>query len=386
MAMGSTTKDVGGLFRVFLGLGATSFGGPVAHLALFRKEFVARRGWVTEEAFASLVALCQTLPGPSSSQVALLVGKLRGGWAGAFAAWLGFTLPGALVMGVLGAVQVGAGDHAGWVHGLQVFAVAVVALAAWGMARALAPDAKRRTLSIIAALACWMPGGGAGQLLALGLGAIGGLALGARHGNGEERPVEHVRAGAICLGLFAALLALSLWGIGRGGLAGLAAGAFRSGALVFGGGHVVLPLLRTEVVGPLGMSDARFLAGYGLVQGVPGPLFNISAWIGSTYAGWSGALVAVVAIFLPGALLAVGARPFWLRMEASTRLRNVSKGLNAAVVGILLSALVLHVAPAGIASAADVAICAVALGTLVHGKLPTWGVALACACAGGLLG
>lgn len=384
--MGSTTKDVGGLFRVFLGLGAASFGGPVAHLALFRKEFVVRRSWVTEEAFASLVALCQSLPGPSSSQVALLVGKLRGGWVGAFAAWLGFTLPGALAMGVLGAVQAGVGGFEAWVHGLQVFAVAVVALAAWGMGRALAPDAPRRILTIIAALVCWIPGGGAGQLLALGLGALGGLALGTRHEIVEERPVEHGRTGAVCLGLFAVLLGLSLWGIGSDGLAGLAAGAYRSGALVFGGGHVVLPLLRTEVVGPLGMSDAQFLTGYGVVQGVPGPLFNISAWIGSTYAGWKGALVAVVAIFLPGALLAVGARPFWLRMEASTRLRNVSKGLNAAVVGILLSALVLHVFPAGIGNIPDIAICAVALGTLVHGKLPTWGVALGCACAGGLLG
>lgn len=369
------------LLGVFLRLGATSFGGPSAHLALFRGEFVARRGWLTDARYAELVAFCQALPGPSSSQVALLVGKERGGWSGGLAAWFGFTLPGAVAMSVLAMAWRGSGATMDWIRGLQAFAVAVVAHAVWSMARSLAPDARRRVLVVVAAAVCWL-GGGAGQLAAIAIGAMAGAFLVAGEEPVATRPTGSRKREAICLTGFVALLAVAFLLRGSGDLAGLAAGVFRAGSLVFGGGHVVLPLLRTEVAAPLGIPESVFLAGYGLAQGMPGPLFNIAAWLGGAYGGWVGAAIATVAIFLPGALLAIGAQPIWDRLVRWSAFRRSLRGVNASVVGILLAALVFHVAPAGVGNWREAGICAAALVAIAFARWPPWCVALGCAAIG----
>ena len=386
--MDSSDTKTDGFWRllgVFLRLGATSFGGPSAHLALFRAEFVERRRWLTDASYAGLVALCQALPGPSSSQVALLVGKERGGWLGALAAWLGFTLPGALAMAAVAMAWNGSGSMVAWIRGLQAFAVAVVAHAVWSMARSLAPDTGRRVVVVLAAAVCWV-GGGAGQLAAIAIGAMAGAFLAA----GEE-PVATPATGsrkreAVCLAGFVALLAVAFLLRGREDLLGLAAGVFRAGSLVFGGGHVVLPLLQTEVVVPLGMPESVFLAGYGLVQGMPGPLFNLAAWLGASHGGWVGAAIATVAIFLPGSLLAIGAQPIWDRLGRWLVFRKSLRGVNAAVVGILLAALVFHVAPEGVGNWREAGICVAAMVAIGPLRWPPWVVALGCAGIGYWIG
>lgn len=383
-AMASSDKADDGFWRllgVFLRLGATSFGGPSAHLALFRVEFVEKRGWLTDARYAELVAFCQALPGPSSSQVALLAGKQRGGWLGAMAAWLGFTLPGAVAMAAMAMVWKGSGGVSDWIRGLQAFAVAVVAHAVWSMARSLAPDIGRKFLVVVAAAVCWL-GGGAGQLAAIAIGAMAGTFLSAGEEAVATRPTGSRKREAICLTGFVALLAVAFLLRGTGDLAGLAAGVFRAGSLVFGGGHVVLPLLRTEVATPLGIPESVFLAGYGLAQGMPGPLFNIAAWLGGAHGGWAGAAIATVAIFLPGALLAIGAQPIWDRLGRWSAFRRSLRGVNASVVGILLAALVFHVAPAGVGNWREAGICAAALVAIAFARWPPWCVALGCAAIG----
>lgn len=386
--MVSSDKGSDGFWRllgVFLRLGATSFGGPSAHLALFRAEFVERRGWLTDARYAELVAFCQALPGPRSSQVALLVGKERGGWLGAMAAWLGFTLPGAVTMAAMAMAWKGVGGVSDWIRGLQAFAVAVVAHAVWSMARSLAPDTGRRIVVLVAAAVCWI-GGGAGQLAAIAIGAAAGALLGAGEEPTQARSIGSRKRETLCLTGFVALLAVAFLLRGSVDLAGLAAGVFRAGSMVFGGGHVVLPLLRTEVVRPSGMPESVFLAGYGLVQGMPGPLFNIAAWLGASQGGWAGAAIATIAIFLPGALLAIGAQPIWDRLGRWRVFRKSLRGVNAAVVGILLAALVFHVAPAGVGNWREGAICAAALAAISFARWPTWCVALGCAAIGWTIG
>ena len=389
------------VFLIFLRLGLTSFGGPVAHLGYFREEFVARRRWLTEDAFADLVALCQFLPGPASSQVGLALGLRQAGWGGALAAWLGFTLPSALVMALLGLGLV-AGQGlvpAGVLHGLKVAAVAVVAQAVWGMARSLCRGPARLLLMVLAcALALLWPGV-VGQVGAMLVAALAGLGLWGRAGAMPAPPSQgglaagvRPRTGALLLAAFAALLVLlplaaRAWP--QGWLV-LADAFYRAGALVFGGGHVVLPLLQAEVVATGWVAADDFLAGYGLAQAVPGPLFTFAAFLGAAAGhgagGWLGAAVCLVAIFVPAFLLVAGALPFWDRLRHNARARAALAGVNAAVVGLLLAALYHPVWTSAIHAPADLALALAAFAALVWARVPPWLVVPLCGAAGWLLG
>ena len=389
------------VFLIFLRLGLTSFGGPVAHLGYFREEFVARRRWLTEDAFADLVALCQFLPGPASSQVGLALGLRQAGWGGALAAWLGFTLPSALLMALLGLGLV-AGQGlvpAGVLHGLKVAAVAVVAQAVWGMARSLCRGPARLLLMVLAcALALLWPGV-VGQVGAMLVAALAGLGLWGRAGAMPAPPSQgglaagvRPRTGALLLAAFAALLVLlplaaRAWP--QGWLV-LADAFYRAGALVFGGGHVVLPLLQAEVVATGWVAADDFLAGYGLAQAVPGPLFTFAAFLGAAAGhgagGWLGAAVCLVAIFVPAFLLVAGALPFWERLRHNARARAALAGVNAAVVGLLLAALYHPVWTSAIHAPADLALALAAFAALVWARVPPWLVVPLCGAAGWLLG
>lgn len=343
---------MGEVFIAFLRLGVMSFGGPVAHLGFFREDFVQRRRWLTDRAYADLVALCQFLPGPASSQVAMAIGLHRAGLAGLVAAWLGFTLPSAVLLVAFGYGASALGDAAGsgWITGLKAAALAVVAHALLGMAKTLAPDLRRALIAIGAlALVLIFPGVWV-QVAVMAAAAIAGLAwVRVRHQEATEEDSMVVRipraVGVAVLGLFVALLiALPLLaGAARSGAVDLADAFYRSGALVFGGGHVVLPLLQAETVATGLVSEEAFLAGYGAAQAVPGPLFTFAAYLGSlTQAGPTGLLgatIALVAIFLPGALLVIGALPFWERLRRSPRAQRALLGVNAGVVGLLGAAL-----------------------------------------------
>ncbi len=388
------------VFRIFLRLGLTAFGGPVAHLGFFRTEFVERRRWLSEAAYADLVALCQFLPGPASSQVGLALGLGRAGYAGAFAAWAGFTLPSALALMALalgitqatGALQ-GAAAWAGLLQGLKVAAVAVVAQAVWGMARSLCPDAARRALALATAALLLVWPGAITQLLALGIAAALGLRWlqppDGTHPEPMAWPVSR-RAGAAWLGLFVLLLLglpLLLQALPSQGLA-LVDAFYRAGALVFGGGHVVLPLLQSSVV-PNGWVGAdAFVAGYGAAQAVPGPLFSFAAFLGASLpdapTGWAGGLLALVAIFAPGFLLVVGALPFWEQLRGQVRVRAALMGVNAAVVGLLLAALWNPVITSGIRHPGHALLAGLAWLALVRWKWPPWAVVAGCALVGGM--
>ncbi|MDQ6215674.1 chromate efflux transporter, partial [Achromobacter insolitus] len=338
------------VFLVFLRLGLTSFGGPVAHLAYFRSEFVERRRWLDDYAYSDLVALCQFLPGPASSQVGMAIGLKRAGWAGMLAAWVAFTLPTAiaLILFALGLAKFGWLSASGAIHGLKIAAVAIIAQAVWGMGRSLCPDRERAGLAVAAALITILMPTTLGQLSAILLGAIAGLAA----LQVPPRPALAVqplkisrRAGYTALALFVLLLtALPVWAALSGmPLAQQLSGFYRAGALVFGGGHVVLPLLESATVANGMVSNTDFLAGYGAAQAMPGPLFAFAAFLGAMspgpLSGWAGGLALLVAIFLPGALLVAAALPFWESLRRRPGVRNLIAGVNASVVGILLSAL-----------------------------------------------
>ena len=385
------------VFLVFLRLGLTSFGGPVAHLGYFRDEFVVRRRWLGERDYADLVALCQFLPGPASSQVGIGVGLSRCGLPGALAAWAGFTLPSALLL-ILLALGL-ARDHSllatGALHGLKVAAVAVVAQAVWGMARNFCTDLPRITIMVLAAcIALFVPHAG-GQAAIIVIAGLAGLALftpepGAAR-DSLAFPVGR-RAGLACLlAFFILLLGLPLlasWFPGRA-LAMIDA-FYRVGSLVFGGGHVVLPLLQAEVVAPGWVGEDAFLAGYGAAQAVPGPLFTFAAFLGasstSAPTGWLGAGIALAAIFLPSFLLVAGVLPLWERLRSNARMRAAMEGVNAAVVGLLLAALYQPVWTGAIGSSRDFALALVAIVALMSWKLPPWLVVASCAALGWLLG
>lgn len=334
------------VFAIFLRLGCTSFGGPVAHLGYYRAEFVTRRRWLDERAYADLVGLAQFLPGPASTQTAFAIGLRRAGYLGGLAAWTGFTLPSALllVLFAYGAAPLAASAlGAGLLHGLKLVAVAIVAQAVWGMARNLAPDRPRASIAAVAVLVVVAAPVAAGQLLAIALGGVAGLML-CRDAAARMVPESLAmpvsrRVGAACLVLFAALLvAVPLMRPFNGGIAMFDA-FYRSGALVFGGGHVVLPLLRDAVVAPGWVSDDAFLAGYGATQAVPGPVFAFAAYLGAVMHGVPGAVLAVVAIFLPGLLLMMGTLPFWDALRSRPAAQAAMRGINAAVVGVLGAAL-----------------------------------------------
>lgn len=392
----ATHRNPWAVFLIFLRLGLTSFGGPVAHLGYFRDEFVVRRHWLSERSYADLVALCQFLPGPASSQVGMALGLSRAGYAGALAAWLGFTLPSAiaLILFALGIASYGDAMPAGVLHGLKVVAVAVVAQAVWGMARTLCPDVPR--LSIMVAATCCVllvpsAWGQVGVIIAAAL--IGLVAFRPQPGTAHEPlPISiRRRTGLLWLALFCALLLglPLLASLFPSPLLAMVDAFYRAGSLVFGGGHVVLPLLQAEVV-PTGWVDGdAFLAGYGAAQAVPGPLFTFAAFLGASMnqapGGWLGGLVALLAIFLPSFLLVLGALPFWEQLRRNRRTQAALMGVNAAVVGLLLAALYQPVWTSAIHRPEDFGLALVALTALLFWKLPPWLVVLGSGVLGALL-
>jgi len=377
----------------FLKLGLTSFGGPVAHLGYFHSEFVERRRWLDDKSYGDLVALCQFLPGPASSQVGMAIGLGRARWMGALAAWLGFTLPSAivLILFAFGVAQWSGLAASGAVHGLKVVAVAVVAQAVWGMARSLCPDRLRAGIAILAAIFVLFLSGTAGQIGAIILGGMVGYGLlklehlpAANHQNyGISR-----RMGVFLLSVFAALLILlpiAALSYPSPLLAAISV-FYQAGSLVFGGGHVVLPLLQAGVVPPGWIDNDTFLAGYGAAQAVPGPLFTFAAFLGASMpgnaGGWLGGLVLLLAIFIPAFLLVAGALPFWEALRQRDGIRRAMGGINAAVVGILTAALYEPVWTSAIHSRADFGLALAAFGLLVYARIPPW-LVVALAAAGG---
>jgi chromate transporter len=384
------------VFLAFLKLGLTSFGGPVAHLGFFRTEFVERRRWLDDSSYADLVALCQFLPGPASSQVGMALGQRRAGWAGALAAWVGFTLPSAVALIVFAySVQQWAGlAQSGAVHGLKVVAVAVVAQAVWGMARSLCPDRLRASVAVLSALLVLALPSAGGQILAIVSGAVIGrwalqlahLPAARHHDHGISKTT-----GAVLLLLFVALLlGLPLLAtIAPSPLATVISSFYRAGALVFGGGHVVLPLLQLAVVPNELVSPTLFLAGYGATQAVPGPLFTFAAYLGAVMSvppgGWFGGLLLLAVIFVPAFLLVLGALPFWELLRQRDGVQRALAGVNAAVVGILGAALYDPVWTSAIHARSDFALALAAFGLLVYGRQSPVVVVLLAALAGWLL-
>lgn len=382
------------IFSVFLRLGLTSFGGPIAHLAYFREEFVVRRKWIADQAYADLVALCQFLPGPASSQVGIALGLSRGGLPGAVASWLGFTLPSATGLVLFGVALTGWGEQAAspWLHGLKLVAVAVVAQALWGMGKTLCPDRQRASIAVAGAmLVGTIPGvwGQVGVIVAAGLVGMRWLPATTALPHCALQIGLSRRTGVILLGAVFVLLAVLPYLAAHGGYAAqLFDGFFRAGALVFGGGHVVLPLLQAETVAPGWVSNETFLAGYGAAQAVPGPLFTFAAYLGAVSGeapnGWLGGAIALVAIFLPAFLLVLGALPLWEGLRQFPAMQRAMQGINAAVVGLLLAAFYDPVWTSAVHSAVDFGLALAAFLLLVFWKLPPWLVVGACALASGL--
>lgn len=389
-----TAREV---FIVFLGLGFTSFGGPVAHLGYFREAIVVRRRWLREWTYADLVALCQFLPGPASSQVGMAIGLQRAGLAGLLAAWTAFTLPSAVVLVAFawGLGTLGWAADAGWILGLKAAAVAVVANAVLGMARALTPDRERATLAVFSMIAALSIPLAWTQILVIAVAGLVGLVWlkPATLAADEETlsiPVRR-RTGILSLAAFTALLITLpiLSALTANPALDLIDGFYRSGALVFGGGHVVLPLLEAETVRTGLVGHDVFLAGYGAAQAVPGPLFTFAAFLGYSMKaapnGVTGAVLALLAIFLPSALLIVGALPFWEQLRRAPRAQRALMGINAAVVGILAAALYTPVFTTGIQSPAAMSVAAAAFIALTAWRTPAWAVVLGAAVAGACL-
>jgi len=384
------------VLMVFLRLGLTSFGGPIAHLGYFREEFVGKRRWLDDRTYADLVALCQFLPGPASSQVGIAIGLSRAGYAGALAAWTGFTLPSAiaLVIFAYGVDALAGAGGTGWMHGLKVAAVAVVAQAVLSMMRSLTPDAQRATIAVVAAMVVLALPSAITQVGAIAAGGLVGIML-----LRSDAPTDHVslplaigrRTGAVMLVLFFVLL------IGLPLLASastshglkLVDAFYRAGSLVFGGGHVILPLLKESVVSTGWATNDAFLAGYGATQAVPGPLTTFAAYLGVVMKpephGLVGAALCLVAVFLPSFFLVFGALPFWEELRRRKAAQGAMRGVNAAVVGILLAALYDPVWTAGITSPLDFALGVGAFLLLFMWKTPPWLVVILCAIGGALI-
>ncbi len=386
----------GEVFTAFLKLGVTSFGGPIAHLGYFRDELVVRRKWIDEAGYADLVALCQFLPGPASSQVGFALGLLRAGPLGALAAWTAFTLPSAilLLLFAMVAASIEGPVGTGLLHGLKIVAVAVVAQAVWGMAKNLAPDRQRASIALVGIICVVFVAGAFGQILALALGAIAGLFFCRSE---AARQASHLAfrvpksVGYIALATFALLLAFLPVFAAMAGSQGLSLfdAFYRAGALVFGGGHVVLPLLQSAVVSTGWVTEDAFIAGYGATQAVPGPLFTFAAYLGAVVGpqpnGVAGAVIALVAIFLPGMLLLVGALPFWEGFRKHLLAQAAMRGANAAVVGILGAALYDPVWTSAIFMPKDFALALTGFILLTVWKTPPWIVVVICAIGGVLL-
>ncbi len=376
-------------------LGLTSFGGPVAHIGYFRQEYVSRRKWLDEPAYADLVALCQFLPGPASSKVGIGIGIIRAGLPGGLLAWLGFTLPSALALVAFayGLGAVGGAAGAGWLHGLKIVAVAVVALAVWSMARTLCPDRERASLAILSAVVAVAWPTTVGQVTPI---VVAGL-VGARLFRAAPPPPPlrmHApigpRLGAAAWAVLGALLLVLplLRQLSPGQALAVFDSFFRVGSLVFGGGHVVLPLLQAAVVEPGWVNHEQFVAGYGAAQAVPGPLFTFSAYLGFVMGppphGLAGAALALAAIFLPAFLMTVGALPFWGLLRSRAVSQAALRGINAAVVGLLLAALYRPVWTSAIHAPADFGLALLAFGLLALWRWPPW-LVVALSAAGGEL-
>jgi chromate transporter len=374
-------------------LGLTSFGGPIAHLGYFHEEYVKRRKWIDEQSYAELVALCQSLPGPTSSMVGTAIGLVRAGLPGGLLAWLGFTLPSALALVTFayGITVFGAASGAGWLHGLKVVAVAVVAQAVWGMARTLCPDRERATLAILTAIVALAWPTALGQVLPIIVVGLIGWRL---FPPANTPPALHIRVPisrlvgmASWVLFFGLLLALPLVRqVVTSQAIAVFDGFFRSGALVFGGGHVVLPLLQAEVVAPGWVTNEQFVAGYGAAQAVPGPLFTFAAYLGFVMQpqpnGLAGAALVLIAIFLPGILMTVGALPFWELLRTRGSFQSALRGVNAAVVGLLLAAFYRPVWTSAIYKPTDFGLAILAFGLLAFWKLPPWLVVVLTAVGG----
>ncbi len=390
------------VLRAFLALGLTSFGGPIAHLGYFRREFVEKRQWLGPEDYGALVSLCQFLPGPASSQVGFCLGLKRAGLLGGLAAWLGFTLPSCVVM-VAAAHYIHVFQHqpaiSGLLHGLQLAAVAVVAQAVWMMAQSLCPDTPRRALALLAAAVLGLMPGSGGQLMVLGIGALTGWATlddsslvkhrerrrMAREWPEAKREIRLHGPALFSLALFGLLLAATLLPLPVHGPWALAGAFYHAGALVFGGGHVVLPLLHNSLVTPGWISPQLFLSGYGAAQAMPGPLFSVAGFLGTAISGERGALIAIIALFLPGLLLAGGTLPYWQALRRKPQIAAVVKGVNAAVVGLLGAALINLFTISTVQSLWDLPIMLGALLLLTVGRARPLIVVVFCAAAGSLI-
>jgi chromate transporter len=381
------------IFLAFLRLGCMSFGGPIAHLGYFRSEFVHRRKWLGDDAYADIVALSQFVPGPASSQTGFALGLLRGGLAGGVAAWAGFTLPSALLMLAAAYGIEFAQDAAaqGLIHGLKLLAVAVVGQAVWNMGRSLCPDRQRAGFAFVVAAAMIAAPGGAFQLAAIAAGGVFGLFFPRAAANGAPSSfgakIDSVAAALAIAAYFLLLAGLPVAAaILHGGLLPVADAFYRAGGLVFGGGHVVLPLLQETVVKPGWVSNDGFLAGYGAAQALPGPLFTVAAFLGAKASvgpgGAEGALVAIVAIFLPGMLLMYGTLPFWDSLRSKASVRGALDGVNAAVAGILGAALYQPIWTSTVQRPLDAALALLAFAALAIARLPVMAVVALAAAAG----
>lgn len=365
------------VLRVFLKLGLTSFGGPIAHLGYFREEFVVRRRWLDDAAYTDLVALCQFLPGPASSQVGFSIGLMRAGYAGGLAAWVGFTLPSAvaLVSFAYGVAALSGPLGIGLLHGLKLVAVAIVAQAVVGMARTLCPDLARASIAAAAALVIFFSTASIAQIAVIVAGGLIGLGLCRDDASVSASPLVRQipvsrRAAIVSFAAFGLLLIAlpAAQRLGAGPGVALFDAFYRSGALVFGGGHVVLPLLHDAFVTPGWVSDGTFLAGYAAAQAIPGPLFSFAAFLGAVVEpsphGLAGAALGLIAIFLPGMLILVGTLPFWNALRARTGARAAMRGINAAVVGLLAAALYNPVWTSSVKNAQDLSVALVAFALL----------------------
>ncbi|MFZ5645730.1 MAG: chromate transporter [Bacillota bacterium] len=388
-----TTKKVSSrslieVLRVSTKLGLTSFGGPVAHLGYFRDEYVERRKWLDEKTYADLVALCQFLPGPASSQVGIAIGMIRAGFLGGIVSWIGFTLPSVFALTIFAYILQGVDtSNTGWLHGLMIAAVAVVTQAVWGMAKSLSPDRTRASIAIVTAIIALLWSSPLSQVtIILTAGVFGWLFL-PRPSPVEAQPVSVSLSRRVAIAswilFFGLLLGLPLLRqFNSLELLAVFDSFFRVGSLVFGGGHVVLPLLQAEVVPTGWTTDSQFLAGYGAAQAVPGPLFTFASYLGMTISGAVGAAVATIAIFLPSFLLITGSLPFWDYIRRRPDFQASLNSINAAVVGILLAALYNPVWIKAIKTGGDFSLALLAFGLLMFWKLPPWLVVFFCALGG----
>lgn len=372
-------------------LGLTSFGGPVAHLGYFHNEYIQRRKWMDEKSYADLVALCQFLPGPASSQVGIGIGVMRAGVLGGIVSFLGFTLPSVIALIIFALILQGLniGDT-GWIHGLKIVAVAVVAHAILGMAQKLTPDLKRKALALFALVVTLLWQTAFTQVGAIVISAIIGFILYKQHTESDDSRIQFpISRGfaVICLSLFFGLLILLpiLREVTSLSWIAMFDSFYRSGSLVFGGGHVVLPLLEREFVPTGWLSEEAFLAGYGAAQAVPGPLFTFAAYLGAVMDGWQGGLLATIAIFLPAFLLILGTLPFWDSLRRKPKIKGALMGMNAAVVGILISAFYQPIWTSSILAPIDFAFAAILFSMLVYWKLPPWIIVVIGAIGGSLM-